>query len=102
MGDPCTHANVIGLVVYNKWHETELERWLSDHGMDVQLISLLFIVYESDTFSIDIPYPSPADRRDLENLVKSNWEARVQKPLGNAADRVTDEFHEAKEWVFDT
>jgi hypothetical protein len=19
--------------VYNKWHETELERWLSDHGM---------------------------------------------------------------------
>ncbi|KAJ5439919.1 uncharacterized protein N7458_010917 [Penicillium daleae] len=67
--------------VYNKWHETELERWLSDH---------------------DIPYPSPADRRDLENLVKSNWEARVQKPLGNAVDRVTDEFHEAKEWVFDT
>ncbi|KAJ5891981.1 uncharacterized protein N7473_008209 [Penicillium subrubescens] len=67
--------------VYNKWHETELERWLSDH---------------------DIPYPTPADRRDLENLVKSNWENRVQKPLGNAADRVTDEFHEAKEWVFDT
>jgi hypothetical protein len=27
-------ANVIGLTVYNKWHETELERWLSDHGMD--------------------------------------------------------------------
>jgi hypothetical protein len=23
-------ANVI--TVYNKWHETELERWLSDHG----------------------------------------------------------------------
>jgi len=23
-------ANVIA--VYNKWHETELERWLSDHG----------------------------------------------------------------------
>ncbi|KAF3387659.1 Meiotic sister chromatid recombination protein 1 [Penicillium rolfsii] len=67
--------------VYNKWHETELERWLSDH---------------------DIPYPSPADRRDLESLVKSNWENRVQKPLGNIADRVTDEFHEAKEWVFDT
>lgn len=20
------------LLVYNKWHETELERWLSDHG----------------------------------------------------------------------
>ncbi|OOQ91802.1 putative stress response protein (Ish1) [Penicillium brasilianum] len=67
--------------VYNKWHETELERWLSDH---------------------DIPYPTPADRRDLESLVKSNWENRVQKPLGNAADRVTDEFYEAKEWVFDS
>jgi hypothetical protein len=26
----------------------------------------------------------------------------VQKPLGNAADRVTDEFYEAKEWVFDS
>jgi hypothetical protein len=35
-------------------------------------------------------------------LVKSNWENRVQKPLGNAADRVTDEFYEAKEWVFDS
>ncbi|KAF7712343.1 Uncharacterized protein PECH_006824 [Penicillium ucsense] len=67
--------------VYNKWHETELERWLSDH---------------------DIPYPTPADRRDLENLVKSNWEARVQKPLGNAVDRVSEEVHDAKEWVFDT
>ncbi len=32
---------------YNKWHETELERWLSDH---------------------DVPYPTPADRRDLEKL----------------------------------
>ncbi|KAG9571229.1 hypothetical protein KCU77_g3947, partial [Aureobasidium melanogenum] len=29
---------------YNKWHETELERWLSDH---------------------DVPYPTPADRKDL-------------------------------------
>ncbi|EPS29773.1 hypothetical protein POX_b03205 [Penicillium oxalicum] len=67
--------------VYNKWHETELERWLSDH---------------------DIPYPTPADRRDLEQLVKSNWQARVQKPLGNAVDRVSEEVHEAKEWIFDS
>jgi hypothetical protein len=59
-------------------------------------------VPHSDILSTDIPYPTPADRRDLEHLVKSNWENRVQKPLGNAADRVSDEVHEAKEWVFDT
>ncbi|KAI9815277.1 MAG: hypothetical protein M1827_002757 [Pycnora praestabilis] len=44
---------------YNKWHETELERWLSDHN---------------------IPHPSPADRKDLENLVKENWQAKVSSP----------------------
>ncbi|KAJ5341347.1 hypothetical protein N7541_010471 [Penicillium brevicompactum] len=67
--------------VYNKWHETELERWLSDH---------------------DIPHPSPADRRDLENLVKTNWDTKVQKPLGNIADQANDQLHHAKEWIFDT
>jgi hypothetical protein len=67
--------------VYNKWHETELERWLSDH---------------------DIPHPSPADRRDLENLVKTNWETKVQKPLGYVADQANDQIHQAKEWIFDT
>ncbi|KAJ5167899.1 uncharacterized protein N7482_003493, partial [Penicillium canariense] len=67
--------------VYNKWHETELERWLSDH---------------------DIPYPTPADRRDLENLVKSNWETRVQKPLGHVAEQAGDGLHHAKEWIFDS
>ncbi|KAL8998713.1 MAG: hypothetical protein Q9169_002268 [Polycauliona sp. 2 TL-2023] len=45
--------------VYNKWHETELERWLSDHN---------------------VPYPTPADRKDLENLVKSNWDSKVASP----------------------
>jgi len=50
----------------------------------------------------DIPHPSPADRRDLENLVKTNWDSKVQKPLGQAADSVSDELHHAKEWVFDT
>ena len=45
--------------VYNKWHETELERWLTDHN---------------------IPYPTPADRRDLENLVKENWDTYVVTP----------------------
>lgn len=45
--------------LYNKWHETELERWLSDHN---------------------IPYPTPADRKDLEGLVKDNWENNIVTP----------------------
>ena len=45
--------------MYNKWHETELERWLSDHN---------------------VPYPTPADRKDLENLVKNNWNQKVVYP----------------------
>lgn len=44
---------------YNKWHETELERWLSDN---------------------DVPYPTPADRKDLENLVQKNWDSNVVEP----------------------
>jgi hypothetical protein len=44
---------------YNKWHQTELERWLSDHN---------------------IPYPTPADRKDLEKLVEKNWQAHVVSP----------------------
>ncbi|KAL9612655.1 MAG: hypothetical protein Q9167_002782 [Letrouitia subvulpina] len=47
---------------YNKWHETELERWLSDHN---------------------VPYPTPADRKDLENLVKSNWESKIARPYND-------------------
>ncbi|KAL8935684.1 MAG: hypothetical protein Q9211_004568 [Gyalolechia sp. 1 TL-2023] len=47
---------------YNKWHETELERWLSDNN---------------------VPYPTPADRKDLENLVKSNWDAKVTRPYAD-------------------
>lgn len=50
------------LTAYNKWHETELERWLSDH---------------------DIPYPAPADRKDLENLVKNNWNEKVGSPYSS-------------------
>ncbi|KAL1879699.1 hypothetical protein VTK73DRAFT_6874 [Phialemonium thermophilum] len=48
-----------GKAVYNKWHETELERWLSDH---------------------DVPYPTPADRKDLENLIQKNWDSHVATP----------------------
>lgn len=47
---------------YNKWHETELERWLSDHN---------------------VPYPTPADRKDLENLVKNNWQAKTGSPYSD-------------------
>ncbi|KAM3517951.1 hypothetical protein NHJ13051_008561 [Beauveria bassiana] len=45
--------------VYNKWHESELERWLSDHG---------------------IPHPKPADRKDIEDLVEKNWKDYVIEP----------------------
>ncbi|KAK3901715.1 hypothetical protein C8A05DRAFT_16133 [Staphylotrichum tortipilum] len=45
--------------VYNKWHETELERWLSDH---------------------DVPYPTPTDRKDLEKLVQKNWHTYMVEP----------------------
>ncbi|KAK7192802.1 hypothetical protein DPSP01_011223 [Paraphaeosphaeria sporulosa] len=56
-----------GKSVYNKWHETELERWLSDHN---------------------IPYPKPSDRKDLENLVKDNWNDKVVTPY-NSWDTLT-------------
>ena len=52
-------GRLTSLSAYNKWHQTELERWLSDH---------------------DIPYPSPADRKDLEDIVKKNWETKVHSP----------------------
>ncbi|EZG02342.1 hypothetical protein H106_07572 [Trichophyton rubrum CBS 735.88] len=67
--------------VYNKWHETELERWLSDH---------------------DVPYPSPADRKDLEELVKKNWESYVTEPASKTVEEVSDSFNDAEEWIFDS
>ncbi|OAL49655.1 hypothetical protein IQ07DRAFT_540962 [Pyrenochaeta sp. DS3sAY3a] len=48
-----------GNAVYDKWHETELERWLSDHS---------------------IPHPSPSDRKNLQNAVKANWNDNVVTP----------------------
>jgi len=48
-----------GGAVYDKWHETELERWLSDHG---------------------IPHPSPSDRKNLQSTVKANWNDKVVSP----------------------
>lgn len=52
-------TNWFSKAVYNKWHETELERWLSDNG---------------------IPYPSAADRKDLEKIVSENWKSKVAEP----------------------
>lgn len=49
-------------LAYNKWHETELERWLSDH---------------------DIPYPTPADRTLLEKTIGDNWDNYVVSPYKN-------------------
>ncbi|KAG6124626.1 hypothetical protein E4U09_004443 [Claviceps aff. purpurea] len=45
--------------VYNKWHQTELERWLADH---------------------DISYPKASDRKDLEALVENYWNDAVVQP----------------------
>ncbi|OKL62655.1 hypothetical protein UA08_01638 [Talaromyces atroroseus] len=69
------------LPVYNSWHETELERWLGDH---------------------DIPYPTPADRKDLEKLVKTNWNAKVQVPLAEVSETTSGHLSNVKEWIFDS
>ena len=66
---------------YNKWHETELERWLSDH---------------------DVPYPKAADRKDLENLVKDNWQVNVVDPLASTGEKIDDHYGGVKNWIFDS
>lgn len=48
-----------GNAVYDKWHETELERWLSDNG---------------------IPHPGPSDRKNLQSTVKAHWNDKVVTP----------------------
>ncbi|ODH53423.1 hypothetical protein GX48_00253 [Paracoccidioides brasiliensis] len=80
--------------VYNRWHETELERWLSDHGKFLRIFSPHENRY--------IPYPTPADRKDLEELVKTNWESHIQIPLSHTAEHASDTLHSAKEWIFDS
>lgn len=50
----------------------------------------------------DIPHPSPADRRDLESLVKTNWEDKVQKPLAQVTDHTADQIHSVRDWIFDS
>lgn len=63
-------------------------------------VSLSVNVYELT--SLDIPYPHPADRKDLEHLVKVNWESRVQIPLAQAASHTQHHAQDVKEWIFDT
>jgi len=48
--------------VYDKWHETELERWLSDHG---------------------IPHPAPSDRKNLQKTVQDNWNDKIVTPYNS-------------------
>lgn len=105
--------------MYNKWHETELERWLSDHS---------------------VPYPKAADRSELEKLVKAHWNDNVAAPYKNwnqdqisaylsekgydakatakenkdsllekiksswyeTEDKAEDAFSDVKDWIFDT
>lgn len=31
----------------------------------------------------NVPYPTPADRKDLENLVKDNWQSKVASPYND-------------------
>jgi len=48
-----------GASLYDKWHETELERWLKDNN---------------------IPHPGPSDRKSLISTVKANWNDKVVSP----------------------
>jgi len=52
-------GNWLSKAAYNSWHETELERWLSDNN---------------------VPYPTPADRQELEKLVQQNWNNYAVEP----------------------
>lgn len=67
INSPLNHMNSLKVrrrvtnsnIAYNKWHETELERWLSDH---------------------DVPFPKAADRKDLQDIVQRNWQSAIESP----------------------
>lgn len=74
-----------GNAVYNKWHETELERWLDDYN---------------------IPHPKAADRKDLEDLVSKHWNDKVVTPYNTWDPRSLSNYliirgHEAKKGTED-
>lgn len=58
----CGLEHILTAVVYNKWGETELDRWLSDH---------------------DIPHQSKAEKAELAKLVESNWHSKVVSPYSD-------------------
>jgi hypothetical protein len=66
---------VTRIIVYNKWHETELERWLSDNN---------------------VPYPAPADRKELETLVENTWNDYVVEPYNSWDSAQLSTFLQAK------
>jgi len=49
----------------------------------------------------DVPYPAAADRKDLESLVKNNWQDKVVSPLSAAGDTAGDHYGSIKDWIFD-
>lgn len=70
VADVTLASSWLSKAAYNKWHETELERWLSDNN---------------------IPYPTPADRKELEKLVQANWDTHVVTPYRDwDANRLTE------------
>ena len=48
-----------------------------------------------------IPYPTPADRKDLELLIKNNWQAKVVDPIAATGDKASDHYAGVKDWIFD-
>ena len=49
----------------------------------------------------DIPYPTPADRKELEHLIKANWESNVQVPLAHVSENTPEHLSNVKDWIFD-
>lgn len=47
---------------YNSWNQNELQRWLADYN---------------------VPFSKTADRKDLESLVKKNWQSKVSAPYSD-------------------
>jgi hypothetical protein len=44
----------------------------------------------------NIPYSTPADRKDLENLVKNNWQSKVASPYNDWEPKQLSEYLKQK------
>ena len=60
--------------LYNKWHETKLERWLKDHN---------------------IPFPEASDRQSLYNTVEANWN-KITPPYDQWSEK------QLRDWLTET